>query len=1309
MFLARLWRKVRDIYGNIWDPDAEKREREREEIKEAHRLLIQERERIELEQRRIEKEKQEHKDLEEARKELERERAQFRAEKVKSTLHHKHELENFKLSVKQRVRLAAFNEKEIKQPTETIPHNLYEEKWITEEEKIKYVKKAQSTREIRLDEKKAINFTNKRELERKEYLQEQERKYADDLYRLDYKRETVEARVREMRPELLRHRLMHEYKNRNRNHNYVLRYKLHGIDEKGEYHQSPARGTIIPSDNNRAIIWEGHLRALQAIEDIFDREAKQIFLEDEEYDLFSSDPYLEIKFSEITLINFFEVANNMYNRSGNFFRYWITDNKYYEVLKKFELNGIFHEQESSKCGEVNGPKITCCLYDCLKLHGFNVPFEKYSNVIMKMGGYKTTDIKKVCNKIGIIANIQLLRFDKLRKDGRQSSEMYCSHLPSASPLRIGLFKGHFFSLHKRGSPQILSALAVDFENATRPMSIEEIEKICKATQNESILSYKPLLTTGPSPLYEFASVKKGEKSPLCVPKNLSGITDKDIIIGFFDIETYVKRSIGGCLEQNIYCICLELLEIKTNKPIVIPNQLQWTFNHSKGTNVMVFYGKNAGYWFYSALKKIAQLHKKHIIIYAHYGGRFDAVKMRQYVFPQSELVINEKILSMIVCGRMIEIRDSYNILMMPIKDLSKAFNLGAESEKLKFPYELINENNINGILGGAQFLSGLGGAQFDVKKETIKYCIRDVQILKRAFMKFRDFFLDSEMLNIDLINSITLSGLAGRLTYRSGAMDNIPYFRGTLNNYIRESIVGGRCRINPTKRFWGHPDYHQIFQYTGKVITLGTYDNLFEKSLIPMDATSLYPSSMVSLEYSAGPPYMIESKEHFTEILTNKYKFVGRFEITPQIHLNFPISSIKNEEDGRTFINEKHVAIINTEVYHDLIEFQNATIKFIDGIYFKEKSTKHQQLIRDLFNERKRLKKQKNPQQLAFKGILTSAYGKMILNHNKKIEVKYFSFTRFMQYLANNPSKIKNITFIAARGSGALASGEAGSYRVRVEIMNPVNTTDCNYSMTAAEILSQSKHIMNKIFTLPCGLRGRLEDHIYYTDTDSFYIEQKYVKEYLPKELIGNDLGQFHNDINDEILICTASGCTGTSDGICNQPHILTAKPAIIIKAHFLMKKIKILDVLRTEMDNNLNEIATVPSFKGIPFQCISKDHQRQLIWQGASMTDLLKDHVENKKRVSMIPRKDGSIILREEFHRFLTAIHCSKCRLYVPAALATPADDLAGTACCPKKKISKKIIDRLNNCEKCKKLKAEHKKYHIDPEMALHQAARQG
>jgi len=461
----------------------------------------------------------------------------------------------------------------------------------------------------------------------------------------------------------------------------------------------------------------------------------------------------------------------------------------------------------------------------------------------------------------------------------------------------------------------------------------------------------------------------------------------------------------------------------------------------------------------------------------------------------------------LVCGdavynsKKIKVKDSYALITMKLKDFNKNLKLGANMSKEVISHQLYTHENIDkrfididyavGFLKSdedkEQFIKNLNDWNliredntYDCMEYSAIYCLKDCEVLEKGYNVFRSMVIDSVSLNID--NILTIPSLSHQYFIKNNCYEDVYEIGGTPQRFIQKSAVGGRCMTNSN-------------------LMIVCYDILND-----FDAVSLYPSAMSMMGFLKGMPKKIVGKKsssydflkeqdgYFVEIVINK---VG-------IKREFPLLSFIDDKGVRNWTNDMigKTMYVNKISLEDAIEFQNIEFEVVRGYYYNEgKNESIKEVIKTLFNERKKWKSQDNPVEMIYKLIMNSGYGKSIM---KEIETenKFFNTKEsFQKYLSKNYNYINEYT-------------EYGNGKYKVKKIKPFNQ-HFNLAQVGSEILSMSKRIMNRVICLAedAGLK------ILYTDTDSIHIRDADIKRLSSiynnkynKTLIGKELGQFHTD-----------------------------------------------------------------------------------------------------------------------------------------------------------------------------------------------------
>jgi DNA polymerase type B, organellar and viral len=254
-------------------------------------------------------------------------------------------------------------------------------------------------------------------------------------------------------------------------------------------------------------------------------------------------------------------------------------------------------------------------------------------------------------------------------------------------------------------------------------------------------------------------------------------------------------------------------------------------------------------------------------------------------------------------------RDSLLMIPISLAKAAKSFNV---EDKGKFPYRFVNQPEINydyvGPVPSYDFFESINEDDFteedykeyckdfnndwDLEKETIKYCEQDCITLYQILQKFSTFIYDE--FKINFLNAPTLSSLAF-IIYRTNFMkdlkNKLPIIIGKTYSDIKKSYTGGAVDVYL-------PYGENLFLY---------------------DINSLYPAVMRENPMPVGQPTYFEgdilkynnisltqdnsNEQKDKNVETNNDRPFGFFEveiITPNDILNPILQTKLNGRYGRT-------------------------------------------------------------------------------------------------------------------------------------------------------------------------------------------------------------------------------------------------------------------------------------------------------------------------------------------------------------------------------------------------------------------------
>lgn len=696
------------------------------------------------------------------------------------------------------------------------------------------------------------------------------------------------------------------------------------------------------------------------------------------------------------------------------------------------------------------------------------------------------------------------------------------------PLELGLLNGHYFlneDIRNKKGYQVNSYALKNYSKIKNYENWNEIMKI-KASGKIKIGRTKFILTSYKlvKNLWEFKEevlekipdqdmmdiqYYKGDESDFFnLEYNDSDVREvlkpkkkkplKDFVRVFFDFETYNSKNEtdeAGNFIITPYCLCAAFEDRETIK----------------------FWGKDCAVKFLNYLRYKTNNKKKFLLIAHNLNFDYRHIVETNRLHQFNEIVKDGKIIASqakmyVKNGKPIQLKFkcSYRIIPEPLRKFGKMFTLKQAKEIM--PYGLydkilskdpdMDENFKIPIKSAFKFLKQSERKQFFTNIErwnmleivnkkmyftpgayATKYCELDCEVLRDGYLTFRKWCLEKPF-ELDIDNIVTISSLANQYLKKEGAFDGCYELSGVVRQFIQKCVIGGRCMTANNR-----PQI-SIHKHT---------------RIVDFDAVSLYPSAMVRmLGFLKGKPNILKNKtKHFLQGVDGYFiriciKKVGKT-------YDFPCMSFKNEEGIRNWSNDMvgKICFVDKTTLEDWVKFQQIDYEIIDGYYFDEgRNSKIKTIMKTMFDERLKKKKEKNPIQAVYKLIMNSAYGKTCLKEITTKTKVLEGEANYDKYLYKNYNQIQQGTKLF------------GTDLYRLEEHKPVNE-HFNLVQCGVEVLSMSKRIMFEVMCLAENLKLLM----YITDTDSIHLNQKDVpkiagefqKKY-QRKLIGKYLGQFHSD-----------------------------------------------------------------------------------------------------------------------------------------------------------------------------------------------------
>lgn len=846
-----------------------------------------------------------------------------------------------------------------------------------------------------------------------------------------------------------------------------------------------------------------------------------------------------------------EIKNKIYADNGGSFYIYKINEKFLnnpELVKKLERYQIFEDLNNSAFNE------NCLVYAMRQTNLFS---EAILNN-MRTTCFTRYISKKQLQKFGELYNIKFNvvkyrpetnKFEDIThgKKGTKGSSLagfFGSVKNDALKIRLALINGHYIlNEDVKGVSTFYLKNYDDIEEACQDMEPEYKFKITKKS-NGKYLKDKSKYHEIKS--YDFVKFMTSDNKTwsfddLCHLRNnlyefntdeikdLNNFTDKDFkaFVHQEPKETEISKIYFADTETDTsgpyhvaFCIAYsEQDELDNNFNIIDEHQ-----------EIKFEFGRNC-------LNKFLDNIENNSLVYFHNLG-YDIRQFNEYIINK-ECCKNTKVMNaeIIYKGKKIYFKDTLSIVSMKLADFPKSFNLDC-GQKEMFPYKYYTFENFEklnnlGVISEAgkqelkhswkqkifeENLNKLGIAKdgkFNMVEYVKFYCQQDVRILKQGFQKFRKMCWES--LKIDVNKTLTAPSLANQY-FTMEIYEKIPdyyLYGGIVRAFIQKAVYGGRCMTRLNKR-WS-----------------------VNEELADFDAVSLYPSAMKRLYCVKGKPEVLKPEELNTTYLLNntcaedeqpnKNKQISAYVVEIKIinikkHLAFPCVVYKDKstntnknDDGENAIGK--TAVVDNITLEDWIKYNGLECEVLRGYKWTgEKSFLIRDIIQNLHLLRCEYKKTKNPLQLVIKLIMNSAYGKMIQKpittttefkrHHTKIWNKklndYVDDYPLDKYLIKNSAKV--ISYI-----------QVNKNLSAIKVGQQIDTFYTN-TLLGVQILSMSKRIMNEVMCTAEDIGIK----IYYQDTDSMHIQknkiddlaEEYKKRY-GRELIGKNLGQFHNDFDE--------------------------------------------------------------------------------------------------------------------------------------------------------------------------------------------------
>lgn len=253
---------------------------------------------------------------------------------------------------------------------------------------------------------------------------------------------------------------------------------------------------------------------------------------------------------------------------------------------------------------------------------------------------------------------------------------------------------------------------------------------------------------------------------------------------------------------------------------------------------------------------------KQITLYVHnlnYDGMFilNTLTLNKFFFEAFMEKSSIYTITILYNDMKIIFKCSYKILPSSLKKIAESFKL---KKKLPFPYKLINEKNIfnkkeeifkNSFNSEKEYYEFFNvnnkKKTINIKKYTIKYCSRDVEITLNFIKVLQNIIKD---LKINLYKEFSAPSLALKIFINKFNKDKIAFMGNKLlTNYLRPHYYGGRCEV------YGNPyedEYIFHFDFPGMYGLCMSEKFPFGKWEINNNVSNIEKPGFYFIEYSSN-------------------------------------------------------------------------------------------------------------------------------------------------------------------------------------------------------------------------------------------------------------------------------------------------------------------------------------------------------------------------------------------------------------------------------------------------------------------------
>jgi hypothetical protein len=445
-----------------------------------------------------------------------------------------------------------------------------------------------------------------------------------------------------------------------------------------------------------------------------------------------------------------------------------------------------------------------------------------------------------------------------------------------------------------------------------------------------------------------------------------------------------------------------------------------------------------------------------IKIFAHNGGRFDNlyVKNMKNIKIKQQIKVSGIIKKLVVLYNKKEFvfLDSFSFLQASLKMSCQYF----QTEK-KEEFDIACKSH----------------EWFENNRKWIKYMKNDAFVLGQIMKKFESYL---NQFGESVTTNTGIASISWNILTKTCYSLNMAYILKcpVTKMFIRNSCYGGRV-LHYRNRFIAN-----VTKIRGKT----------SKGLVSLDGNSLYPSAMYIGEYPIGRPIIFPEEKlcvGIIKLLIEKgFLFIAEVEIDG-MNIRYPLLPYRNEKGIIMYKSGLFSGVYNSIDLEEALNDGYKIKKVKKLIFWENKTRMFKNLIKNFYEKRKELKKEKNPMEYVLKIALNSMYGKFL----ETIKTCY----KYNENSLNPLDEIKEISKLPN-----------GQYEFKVDHIIKINKKPIQI---ASFILSYARKIMNNL------IRKVGPENIFYSDTDSIYCTIESAKGIE----LNNDLCGFKNDYGENAVI----------------------------------------------------------------------------------------------------------------------------------------------------------------------------------------------